>query len=133
MALLTLIEGGVLERHPQLKVGFLESGCGWLPYWLWRLDREYESSRSEVADNVKMKPSEYFRRQCYVSMEPSEPHLSQVIEYIGSDNILFGSDYPHGEYESDIVEQVVALEGQLPQGTVEKILWENPARFYGIG
>jgi predicted TIM-barrel fold metal-dependent hydrolase len=133
MALLTLIEGGVLERHPQLKVGFLESGCGWLPYWLWRLDREYESSRSEVADNVKMKPSEYFRRQCFVSMEPSEPHLSQVIEYIGSDNILFGSDYPHGEYESDIVEQLVALEGQLPQGTVEKILWENPARFYGIG
>jgi predicted TIM-barrel fold metal-dependent hydrolase len=133
MALLTLIEGGVLERHPQLKVGFLETGCGWLPYWLWRLDREYESSRSEVAHNVKMKPSEYFRRQCFVSMEPSEPHLSQVIEYIGSDNILFGSDYPHGEYESDIVEQVVALEGQLPQGTVEKILWENPARFYGIG
>ena len=86
-----------------------------------------------MADNVKMKPSEYFRRQCFVSMEPSEPHLSQVIEYIGSDNILFGSDYPHGEYESDIVEQVVALEGQLPQGTVEKILWENPARFYGIG
>jgi predicted TIM-barrel fold metal-dependent hydrolase len=133
MALLTLIEGGVLERHPQLKVGFLESGCGWLPYWLWRLDQQYESSPWEVADNVKMKPSEYFRRQCFVSMEPSEPHLSQVIEYIGSDNILFGSDYPHGEYESDIVEQVVALEGQLPQGTVEKILWDNPARFYGIG
>lgn len=37
MALLALIEGGVLERHPRLRVGFLESGCGWLPYWLWRL------------------------------------------------------------------------------------------------
>ncbi len=34
MALLALIEGGVLEPHPQLRVGFLESGCGWLPYWL---------------------------------------------------------------------------------------------------
>ncbi|MEG4817461.1 amidohydrolase family protein [Microcoleus sp. K5-D4] len=132
MALLTLIEGGVLERHPQLKVGFLESGGGWLPNWLWRLDREYESSRWEVADNVKIKPSEYFRRQCFVSIEPSEPHLSQVLEYIGSDNILFGSDYPHGEYESDIVEQVVNLQDHLPSGTVEKILWHNPARFYGL-
>jgi len=42
MALLALIEGGVLERHPQLRIGFLESGCGWLPYWLWRLDEEYQ-------------------------------------------------------------------------------------------
>ena len=41
MALLSSIEGGVLERHPKLKVGLLESGGGWLPYWLWRLDREY--------------------------------------------------------------------------------------------
>ncbi len=50
MALLALIEGGVLENHPQLRVGFLESGCGWLPYWLWRLDREYEDLRWEVKD-----------------------------------------------------------------------------------
>ena len=97
------------------------------------LDQEYESLQWEVADNVKMKPSEYFRRQCFISIEPSEPYLAQVIDDIGSNNIIFGSDYPHAEYESDIVEQVVALEGELPQGTVEKILWENPARFYGIG
>jgi len=132
MALLTLIEGGVLERHPRLKVGFLESGGGWLPYWLWRLDEEYESSYWEVADNVKLKPSEYFRRQCFISIEPSEPYLAQVLEFIGSDNMMFASDYPHGEYQADIVEQVVALQEQLPQGTVEKILWDNPARFYGL-
>ena len=52
MALLALIEGGVLERHPQLRVGFFESGCGWLPYWLWRLDEEYENLYYEVKDNV---------------------------------------------------------------------------------
>jgi predicted TIM-barrel fold metal-dependent hydrolase len=56
MALLALIQGGVLERHPKLRVGFLESGCGWLPYWLWRLDQEYENLHWEVKDNVKMKP-----------------------------------------------------------------------------
>lgn len=42
MAMLALIEGGVLERHPKLRVAFLESGCGWLLYWLWRMDEEYE-------------------------------------------------------------------------------------------
>jgi predicted TIM-barrel fold metal-dependent hydrolase len=132
MALLTLIEGGVLERHPTLKIGFLESGGGWLPYWLWRLDQEYESSRWELANNVKIKPSEYFHRQCFISIEPSEPYLAQILDYIGLDNILFGSDYPHGEYQPDIVDQVVALEGQLSRKTVQKILWDNPARFFGL-
>ncbi|MFL9452500.1 amidohydrolase family protein [Tolypothrix bouteillei VB521301_2] len=132
MALLSLIEGGVLERHPKLRVGFLESGCGWLPYWLWRLDREYEDLRWEVADNVKMKPSEYFRRQCFISMEPSEPYLSQILEYLGSDNLIFGSDYPHMDHHPKVVAEVVALQNQLSKKVVQKILWDNPVRFYNL-
>jgi predicted TIM-barrel fold metal-dependent hydrolase len=132
MALLALIEGGVLERHPKLRVAFLESGCGWLPYWLWRLDEEYEELRWEVKDTVKMKPSEYFRRQCFIAIEPSEPYLDRIIDDIGSDNLLFGSDYPHMDHKPDIVEKAVALQEQLGQKTVQKILWDNPARFYGL-
>ncbi|MBE9224891.1 amidohydrolase [Phormidium sp. LEGE 05292] len=132
MALLALIEGGVLERHPKLRVGFLESGCGWLPYWLWRVDEEYENLHWEVKDNVKMKPSEYFRRQCFIEIEPSEPYLPQIIDYIGSDNLLFGSDYPHIDHKPDIVKEAVALEERLSRKTVQKILWDNPVRFYGL-
>ncbi len=132
MALLALIEGGVLERHPKLRVAFLESGCGWLPYWLWRLDEEYKNLHWEVADKVKMKPSEYFRRQCFISIEPSEPYLVETIQYIGTDNLLFGSDYPHADHKPDIIEEVVALEERLSKETVQKILWDNPARFYGF-
>lgn len=132
MALLALIESGVLERYPKLRVGLLESGCGWLPYWLWRLDREYEELRWEVAENVKMKPSEYFRRQCFIAIEPSEPYLAHLIEFIGSDNLIFGSDYPHMDHNPDVVAEVVALQEQLPKETVYKILWDNSVRFYGL-
>ena len=132
MALLALIEGGVLERHPNMRVAFLESGCGWLPYWLWRLDEEYKNLHWEVTDNVKMKPSEYFRRQCFISIEPSEPYLSETIQYIGTDSLIFGSDYPHVDHKPDIIEEVVALEERLSKETVQKILWNNPAQFYGI-
>ncbi len=132
MAILALIEGGVLERHPKLRVGFLESGCGWLAYWLWRLDEEYEELHWEVKGNVTMKPSEYFRRQCFVAIEPSEPYLDLIIQYIGSDNLLFGSDYPHMDHKSDIVEKAVALEERLSREIVQKILWDNPAHFYGL-
>ncbi len=132
MALLALIEGGVLERYPLLKVGLLESGCSWLPYWLWRLDEEYENLYWEVKHNVKIKPSEYFRRQCFISIEPSEPLLARVIEYIGSDNLIFGSDYPHMDHQPDVVKKLVGLEKDLSKETVKKILWDNPCRFYGL-
>ncbi|MDF5715151.1 MAG: amidohydrolase family protein [Rhizonema sp. NSF051] len=132
MAMLALIEGGVLERHPKLRVGFLEAGCGWLPYWLWRLDEEYKNLHWEVADNIKMKPSEYFHRQCFISIEPGEPYIAQIIQYIGSDNLLFGSDYPHIDHRPDIIEVAVALQEQLPRQTVQKLLWDNSVRFYGL-
>jgi uncharacterized protein len=133
MAMLALIEGGVLERHPRLRVAFLESGCGWLPYWLWRLDEEYEHLGWEVKHNVTMKPSEYFRRQCFISIEPSEPYLSQIIQYIGDDNLLYGSDYPHIDHNPEGINAVVGLQERLSRKTLQKILWDNPMRFYGLG
>ena len=132
MALLALIEGGVLERHPQLRVAFLESGCGWLPYWLWRLDEEYENLYWEVKENVKIKPSEYFQRQCFIAIEPSEAYLPNLIEDIGVDNLIFGSDYPHMDHQADVTTQIVALEHKLSREIVKKNVWSNPKRFYRL-
>ena len=132
MAFLALLEGGVLERHPNLHIGFLESGCSWLPYWLWRLDEEYDNLRWEVEDNVKLKPSEYFHRQCFIAVDPGEPGIEQLIQQIGSDNLLFGSDYPHTDYKPNIVESAVALQDRLSEKIVRKLLWDNPARFYRL-
>jgi predicted TIM-barrel fold metal-dependent hydrolase len=133
MALLALIEGGVLERHPGLRVAFLESGCGWLPYWLWRMDElSYQYARAEVEHHVRMKPSEYFRRQCFVSVEPSEPGLQEVVRAVGPDNLLFGSDFPHVDHQGDIVTEAVELRTKLSEEVVGKLLWDNPARFYGM-
>jgi predicted TIM-barrel fold metal-dependent hydrolase len=99
---------------------------------LWRLDEEYKELHWEVKHNVKIEPSEYFRRQCFIAIEPSEPYLDRIIHDIGADNLLFGSDYPHMDHKSDVVETAVALQGQLGEETVRKILWDNPARFYGL-
>ncbi|HXH41753.1 MAG TPA: amidohydrolase family protein [Thermoanaerobaculia bacterium] len=132
MALLALIEGGVLERHPRLRFAFLEAGGGWIPYWLWRLDREYHDLEWEVRGNVTMKPSDYFRRQCFVSVEPTEPYLGPLMDFIGADNILIGSDFPHMDHDPDVMKDAISLEGTLSRATVEKLLWDNPKRFYGV-
>ncbi|WP_428266885.1 amidohydrolase family protein [Haliangium sp.] len=140
MALLSLIEGGVLERHPDLRVCFFEAGCSWLPYWLWRLDEiEYEPLAGEVRENVRRKPSEYFQRQCFVTIEPGEPSLSEVIRLFGADNLMFGSDFPHFDHELDVVEQTLSLGTRthgggagLARGVLAQILADNAARFYGV-
>lgn len=75
-------------------------------------------------------PSEYFRRQCYIAVDPSEPYLSQVIEFIGFDNLIFGSDYPDMDRQPDIVKNVVELERKLSQEIMKKIIWDNPSCFY---
>jgi predicted TIM-barrel fold metal-dependent hydrolase len=133
LAFLTLLEGGVYERHPTLRFAFLESGCGWVPYWLWRLDEiEYKSSYVEVKDVIKMKPSEYFQRQCFVSAEP-EPYLGDIISYIGKDQVIFGSDYPHPDHGPDIMDELIELENLVTKPVLQEILRENPYRFYGEG
>ncbi len=132
MALLSLIEGGVLERHPKLRVAFLESGCTWLPYWLWRLDEEHRNLHWEVSHNVRALPSEYFRRQCFIAMDPSEPGLAQCIRDIGPNCVIFGSDYPHMDHQPDIVGKALALADQVGEETLRAILWDNPRRLYGV-
>jgi predicted TIM-barrel fold metal-dependent hydrolase len=79
-----------------------------------------------------MKPSEYFRRQCFVAIEPEEPCLPEVVRLLGPDNLLFGTDYPHADHGDDIVDHVMSLRAVLADEQMRKLLWENPARFYGL-
>jgi predicted TIM-barrel fold metal-dependent hydrolase len=133
MGFLSLLEGGVLERHPKLRFAFLESGCGWVPYWLWRLDEEYRLLAGEVRPHVRLKPSEYFRRQCFVVAEPSEKYLTALLPQLGEDLVLFGSDFPHLDHEEGELEELLALREQFPEPrTLQRMLWDNPARFYGV-
>ncbi|NES67036.1 MAG: hypothetical protein F6K24_18180 [Okeania sp. SIO2D1] len=59
------------------------------------MDEKYKNLYWEVKDMVKFLTLEYFSRQCYITVDPYEPYLSQIIEFIGSNNLIFGLDYPH--------------------------------------
>jgi predicted TIM-barrel fold metal-dependent hydrolase len=93
-SMVALLDGGVFERFPTLKVLFLEAGVGWVPYWLRRLDAEREQYRFSGGGLLA---SEYFERQCYVSAEVNDPLLDSVVRSIGDRRIFLSSDYPHDE------------------------------------
>jgi predicted TIM-barrel fold metal-dependent hydrolase len=132
MGMLSLICGGVLDRHPQLRVVFLESGCGWVPAWLERLDEHTEHWRHATIP-LPLEPSEYFARQCFVSTEPDERMLPQVLELLGEDNIVFASDYPHPDGIFPGVVAALSERDDLSDVAKIKILAQNPARCFGLG
>ncbi len=129
LAFLSFLEGGVFERHPGLRVGFLEAGCGWVPYWLHRLDERWRRLGFEVADRVTMAPSEYFRRQCWVTVDPFEPGVGELVERVGADRLLYGGGHGGPDGEHDGAASVAWLEALVGPGATRSILDAN-ARVY---
>ena len=133
LAFASLATGGVLERHPKLRCAFLEGTCGWLPWWLWRLDEEWEKFGPGSEIQLSMLPSQYFFRQCYVATDVDEKALRQVVEALGDDNIVVSTDYPHSDgLFPEAINEFIALEG-ISNETRAKILWDNCARLYTHG
>ena len=123
--------GGVLERHPNLRVAFLEANCSWLPFLLWRLDEHWVRQGDVYAPELRMAPSGYFTRQCYASVEADEDPAKYVIDYLGGDCLVFSTDFPHSD--SKFPKAVDAfLELPISDEDKGKILWDNCARYYGM-
>jgi predicted TIM-barrel fold metal-dependent hydrolase len=132
LAFASFAAGGVLERHPRLRCAFLEGTCGWLPWWLWRLDEAWEKFGPGSEVQVSQLPSQYFFRQCYVATDADEKVLKQVVEAVGDDNIVVSTDYPHSDgLFPHAIEEFVAIEG-VSDKTKAKILWDNCARLYKL-
>ena len=132
LACAQLMALGTLERHPGLHVVFLESGGGWAPFWLERLDEQFESFGG-FCPQMPMRPSEYFARQCAISFEVDEATLPALLPFIGQDRVVWGSDYPH--HDSTFPGAVEALRhtiGPLEIESQARILGANARRIYGL-
>jgi len=128
--LAAVIGAAVLERYPNLRIVFGESGIGWIPYVLDRMDFEYEDQYKDLP--LKMKPSEYWRRQCKATFQYDRVG-TKLIDEMGVETLMWGSDYPHPdgvwpESEKYISEQFK----HLPDDIVKKMTCENAGRFYGL-
>src|SRR5580700_9221078 len=124
-----MMGAGVFERHPNLRIGFGESGVGWIPYALHRMDFEFED---RFRDLMKLRPSEYWRRQCRATFQ-FDPIGAKLIDDIGVETIMWGSDYPHTdgvwpESQKYIDEQFAGLSPEV----IHKITCENAAKFYRL-
>jgi predicted TIM-barrel fold metal-dependent hydrolase len=120
----------MFEKYPRMKCTVLESGANWISAWLDRMDHKYIPMRSR--SSLKMKPSEYFYRQCVVSADPDETMTAQVVEHIGADYFVWASDYPHIDSSFGVAKEIRERIEPLPVEAQRKVLGGNAIRFYNL-
>ncbi len=132
LAAMSVIWGGVCERHPKLRVGFMESGGGWIAPWLDRMDRHFDDQGFNDS-GLTMRPSEIFQRNCWISFEPVEKSLAVLADYIGPHKILWATDYPHpdGFFPGAPKMMDERLKGVSPE-TKRQVMAGGAKGFYGL-
>ncbi len=129
-AIACMTGAGVFERYPRLRAAYLEAGCGWLPFWLERLDEHFRLMPESVP-LLHREPSSFFKSgNCFISFDPDEAMLPHVVEYAGAGRLVYASDYPHydGRFPNSV--KIVAERADLPREVKARLLGENAKVLY---
>jgi predicted TIM-barrel fold metal-dependent hydrolase len=130
---LNMVVEGLFDRFPTLRVALVEGGWTWLPSLMWRIDKDWKGLRREVPWNTAV-PSDYIKDRIRLTLQPLDPspdpkHLLQIVDQIGSDEVLmFSTDYPHWRFDSP----EEAIPAGLTDDLKRKILYENARAFYKL-
>ena len=131
-AFTSLFQYGVFEKFPTLRIVILESGAGWVGYWLDRMDTVYASPQGfRTRALLAEKPSFYFGRQCWISADPDETSLAGIIPRVGADRFFWASDFPHPDHPPDYIPELERLTRDLPEAAQEGFLGTNVLRAFG--
>ncbi len=130
--LVALTTGGVFERHPGLRVAFFECSAEWILYWMHRMDDDYKRMQNGFAPKITKKPSEYLKKNCYVTCEADERLLPLALSEFSEDRVLMASDYPHFDSEYPGTVHELKERSDISEKQKQKILSENAKEFLRI-
>lgn len=128
-ALASFMQYGTFEKFPNLKLVILEVGAGWASYWLDRMDAVYDSIIGRSLP-LKQRPSEYFKRNVWISADPDEKSLPAMVDLLGAERFFWASDFPHPDHTGDYINELEQLTAQMPEQARRQVLGENVRRVY---
>ncbi len=132
IALMHMIGEGVFDRFPRLRVGYMEGGAGWLPFWMERLDEHVEKLAPQMPD-LKRMPSEIIRSdQIVLTCESEESGLDRVMEFSGLGTILYASDYCHWDCHFPYSVKDIIHKKEFTLAQKERLLGRNAVDFFQL-
>lgn len=127
----TLFDHGVFDRFPGLRVLVLESGGGWIGYWLDRMDAVYGHTAIGTRVPLERKPSEYFRDRAWISCDPDERTIPALVDRYG-DRFLWASDFPHADHTPAYIDDLDELAGAFDDDARRRFLGDNARDLFAI-
>ena len=133
VALADFVASGIFDRFPRLRTVTLESGGGWLPSVLEKLDQYFEIVGQWQWPEAKTRPSELFKQNCYISVDPDDEFVEFTAQAVGMDRVVWASDFPHPDAcFPGAVAEIRKNVASLPKAAQGQILGENAANLYRL-
>ena len=129
----SMMFAGIPELYPDLRIGWMEAGCSWVPYWLDRMDEKWEIRGAWETPNLKHTPTEaWMNGNWWVHTEAEEKGLPYYIEAMGPDKVFFASDFPHwdGDYPANL--DYLLNRSDLTEEQKRKVMGENARALYKL-
>ena len=124
---------GILDKYPKLKIGLIESGAGWVPFWLEAMEHQLDEFRTAENRGLKLRPKEYFKRHFWVSFWFETYAPTKMLEEIGVDKIMFETDFPHPtSLYPGVQEKLVKTLGGYDYETRRRVLERNAVELYNL-
>jgi predicted TIM-barrel fold metal-dependent hydrolase len=128
-----LMVSGILDKYTNLKVGLIESGSGWVPFWLEAMDHQLEEFRTRENRGLKMRPKEYFQKHFWVTFWFETYAPKHMLEEIGVDRVLFETDFPHPtSLYPGVQDKLVNTLGGYDYQTRKSVLETNAVELYNL-
>jgi predicted TIM-barrel fold metal-dependent hydrolase len=125
-----LVGGGVLDRFPRVRFGFLESGCGWVPWFMERLDERFDKLRAHVPLEKKRPREHMMGPQCFFACDPDESSVEHFLKVMGEERLIYASDYPHWDAKFPDTVDMIAERTTLTHEQKARVLGGNAARLF---
>jgi hypothetical protein len=132
LAFASLLQSGVFERFPRLRMVGAEAGGGWVPYLLGEMDDRYRRNRYWTGVHLKRLPSDYFRTNWLLGVV-RDPYGIQNRHAVGMGNMMWASDFPHHINDWPNSRYLInQMSLGVPEAEKRQIFCENAGKLYGF-
>jgi predicted TIM-barrel fold metal-dependent hydrolase len=127
-----LMYGGIPEKFPKLRIGVFNTGVGWVPFLMERMDKDFEGRSQEEAPFLRKAPSEYIAGgNWYFATTYNEQTLPYVLQTVGEDQIVFSSAYPEADSLFPNAVATVRERTDISEAAKKRILGQNAKALFG--